>query len=296
MTFYVNRKEIDALKETRAYVKYYVYGTHMFNAKNRLTLSSEFSQMGAPQNARLDNVLYQNQIDGIAGNPDLKKMYLSLSTLNYSFTPIPELSANAYAKYFRQGNPLSYMFVPSEFDGRDVMIRRYGNGGDWDSWTYGISANAFLFNRKLSLTVNASGQSVRSRGLIPDAGTFFNMYAVAKYTISDFYVSAIYEHKSKRLSQMGRHENPALYYLVAGWGNGDWQVRARVVNPFSKSYDYGRDIIRVADYQSDITQHGVNYHCRFNLSVTYSFSYGKKKVNAGESVSAPSGVESQMLK
>lgn len=296
VTLYINRKEIDAIKETNAYLKYYVAANYLLNSKNRLSFSSEFSQMGAPQNSRLDGVLYQNQIDAIAGNPVLKKMYFFNNYLSYTFNPVSQFSATAYGTYMRQGNPLSYAFISSEYDGRDVMIRKYGNGGDWDAWTYGISANAFLIDRKLSLAVNAYGKSMTSRSLIPGSGTVFFMFANARYTISDFYVSVIYQHKYKSISQMGTVESPALYAFLAGWGNGNWQLQAMVANPFRKSFDSDRFIIDVDNYHSDITQKSVTDHCRFSLSATYSFSYGKKKVSASEGISGPAGVESQMLK
>ncbi|MGM9861346.1 MAG: hypothetical protein ACI30W_02000, partial [Muribaculaceae bacterium] len=69
---------------------------------------------------------------------------------------------------------------------------------------------------------------------------------------------------------------PHYYNLSLGWGNGNWNVSMRVLNPFNSDWLVEKQAYNYSNYRSEKYRYGNGYHRSFELSVTYSLSYGKK--------------------
>jgi hypothetical protein len=86
-----------------------------------------------------------------------------------------------------------------------------------------------------------------------------------------------------------------FYAVGAGWANADWNVRLTAYNVFNSHWDSADLYLETPLYKEHKTNFGTNSHARLNLSVTYTFGYGKK-VQRGNEVGEQSGANSAILK
>lgn len=293
---YYEHQKINGIKEHNISSKYYINAVYMPDERNRIDLTGSYMRMLPPQSVMTDNISYLDQINAIAGNPALKTSDALTISPSYTFMPLRQLSASVYMDFERDGNVFACDYIPATRDGRNVMIRRYVNAKSLNTLRYGLSANSFLFDNSLRLNLWIEGATEKVTGPFSASCTGLRMNVGARYVFSDFYVAAHYQLKHKAVSAMGIVHNPALYYFQAGWGNGNWQLQATAINVFSKSYRGTRTVIDTAAYRNETVSLSMGPHCRFSLSATYSFAYGKKKVSAESSVKLPAATESQILK
>lgn len=85
------------------------------------------------------------------------------------------------------------------------------------------------------------------------------------------------------------------YSLTAGWSDLDWNIRLSVYNFLNKGWENSTSEFKTTLYSEASTNYGNNYHPRINISVTYTFGYGKK-VQRGNEVGEQSGAASAILK
>lgn len=201
-----------------------------------------------------------------------------------------------FVGYSYNRNAISRDYLPKVIDGRDVMVRKYVNAGNNTEFKYGVSVHYRLFDNALTLGGNICGVTQNFHGPITDSGTYIMSFVEARYTLKGFYVSTAYNPGSRRISNFGVAHHRAFYYGQAGWGNGDLQLSVMAVCPFSSGYKSSRHEIDTRFYNGVQQEYSAIYHSRFIFSATYSFSYGKKKVNKQIDTNKPSGVESQILK
>ncbi len=295
-TYYVTRQIINGVGETLHSPKYYINGSYLFNSKNRLQFSSEFYQMVTSQSFKTPYMQISDQINAISGNPDLKPAKMLTSHVVYNFMPLRQFSASAFCRYDYSAKTLSYDYMPEVYQGRDIMVRRFVNGGNSNAWTYGAYLNSQLFENSLSLNASAQGTSKSIHGPFSASGTYFNFNLNARYTIKGFYAAVYYQSPQKSIYTFGRTRRPEFYYLQIGWGNGNLNLSATAINIFSRSYKSFRTEVETRYFQSTSTELSPSLHSRFIFSATYSFSYGKKKVSTNIDTDIPTGAQSQILK
>ncbi|MGM9762393.1 MAG: hypothetical protein ACI3ZQ_00005, partial [Candidatus Cryptobacteroides sp.] len=86
-----------------------------------------------------------------------------------------------------------------------------------------------------------------------------------------------------------------FYSLSAGWSNSDWNISLTAYNIFNSNWSTSDRYIQSPLYAEHRTTYGTNSHARLNLSVTYTFGYGKK-VKRGNEVGEQSGASSAIMK
>ncbi|MBO4945790.1 MAG: hypothetical protein J6C91_11130, partial [Muribaculaceae bacterium] len=79
------------------------------------------------------------------------------------------------------------------------------------------------------------------------------------------------------------------------WANSDWNIRIMGANFFNKGWS-GADIVTESSLYTEFRENiGTTSHPRVNMTVTYTFGYGKK-VQRGNEVGEQSGANSAILK
>lgn len=292
---YADKLKINGISETTVNPQYFVYASYFFSPKNRTQFSSMIYRQSAGQRNKTDFVQLQNQIFAIAGNPDLKNSTWLSASLQHTYMPTKAFTISPYMGFKYNRHAICYDYVPEVIGGRDVMVRKYVNAGNNTDFTYGVSMFYKLFDNALSLGANINGVTQNFHGPITDSGTYVVCHVDARYTIRDFYISALYQPGRRQISCDGVSHSRGFYYLKAGWGNGNLQLSVTAVRPFS-SYRSSRYEINTRYYNTVAQEYSASSHSRFIFSATYSFSYGKKKVSKEIDTDLPTGPESQILK
>ena len=83
--------------------------------------------------------------------------------------------------------------------------------------------------------------------------------------------------------------------LEAGWSKSDLNVRLTIANPFRTSWDYSTTKCRYEYYKDRMVNYDTRTHFSLQLSLAYTFGYGKK-VNHGDEVGGAGTGSSAILK
>lgn len=296
VTLAVDHLEINGRSRTECQPKYFVSASYLFSPKHRLQFSSYCFQENVPQRDRTESVQLKNQIDAIKGNPDIKMATWLNAQAVYTFMPSSAFTATTYAIFHNRSKALSMEYVPLEVDGRNMMVRTPVNGGHFRELRYGVSLSSKLLDNNLKISLSGIGTYDHLTGPLATSGHHLIFNGDASYSISDFTFSALYQTSNRIYLPTRVTRLPQFYYLSAAWGNGNLHLQAYAFNIFSKSYK-GAVVYRdQANYNSTTTTYSPEYHCRFMFSASYSFSYGRKKVNRHIDTNTPAAAGSQILK
>lgn len=86
-----------------------------------------------------------------------------------------------------------------------------------------------------------------------------------------------------------------ICYLQMMLRDNDWNISLTAYNIFNSNWDTSDRYIHSPLYAEHLTTYGTDSHARLNLSVTYTFGYGKK-VKRGNEVGKQSSVRSAIMK
>ena len=91
------------------------------------------------------------------------------------------------------------------------------------------------------------------------------------------------------------YEDRDFYQVLAGWSHSNWNIRISGMNLFRNDWLCSTNLLSTPLYSETQLVEGNNFHQRLNLSITYTFGYGKK-VNRGNEVGEQSGAASAIMK
>ncbi len=256
---------------------YYVAGGVNFSRKHQLSVSSEMSNWSIGISNRSPNIVVNNLLDAVKGNPDLKAWRYNSFNIDYTWIPLQWLNMSVYGQYFRHTKPMDYVFTPTEIDGRGMMLRSYVKEGYFQNISGGISVSARLFNNSLSLQGYVSLTGARRGGTRKYSRTYLNSQLSTVYYLGDFYFVGQYEFRSKSSdSYWNRMDQPSYYVFRAGWSRKGWNICADIRNPFRSSWQKGSGSQVYENYSNSVINYGAAYRRQFWITATYTVSYGKK--------------------
>lgn len=294
-TMILSRQTINDIDYNQNELKYYLFASYTFNQKNKLQFNSQLYKAFTVQSQRTDFVQLQNQIFAISGNPNLKPMQCYSMSLYYTYQPINSFAATVVSSYDFNNHVMAYDYTPEMISGRNIMVRTLVNGGVQNEFRYGAYVNWMLLNNNLTITPAFQGSTHSIHGPFRTSGSSVFYSINARYTFSNFYVEGYYQGKTKLIMPNHIEHTRDSYYLALGWGNGNLQLSAKACNPFRTSYLSSRGELWTRYYDSNVQWYSAGFHNRFELSATYSFSYGKKKVSKQIDTDVAGGPESQIM-
>ena len=117
----------------------------------------------------------------------------------------------------------------------------------------------------------------------------------ATYYCGQFYLGASYSTPKTFFNQADpiKRKTRSQYWVMAGWGNSSWTISAFLINPFRSHWKSDMMMIDTQNYTMSSTAISVNDHRRINLTVAYTFGYGKK-VQRGDDLKETTGSASSI--
>lgn len=266
------------------------------NNRNQLSLYSEIGYVFNEPNLKAPNMQISDQINGIEGNPGLKSAIMSATNLKYTLFATNKLSLSANAGFTRWSRSGVWEYNPMTLDNREYMIKRFINRGFQNVFTYGLSPSLRLLNNSLNFNGWVGAVSTCQHGPMYYNRTYPSFNISANYFFSNFYISAQYISERTSIMQHGKTRHGSSLYIAAGWGNGNWNIDAIANNPFSKSSVMYREWASFPNYSTQSVAYAPSLRkFNFTVTVTYSFSFGKK-IQHGNEASTPKGVGTNILK
>ena len=241
------------------------------------------------------NILQQNELLYYTGNPDLGLSRQITLNLSYNWMPSNKFSASAFAQYFGEYN--LYVPVYKPYNNGTALLRGFETEGDYNRTQIGISFNYKLFNGNLQLAASPSVSFYRMTGLFDITRSPFTCNASATYYLGNFYFQASYQ--TRNLTVQGNrgvvYKDRDFYQILAGWSRSNWNIRVSAMNLFRSDWLCATNTLSTPLYSETRFVDGNSFHSRLNLSVTYTFGYGKK-VQRGNEVGEQSGANSAIMK
>lgn len=262
---------------------------HQFSAYIQLASTTPLLSM------KTSNIVQENEVYFISGNPQLKASRLTTFNLAYTWIPTNNFGASVYGFCESQYNRMIAVYEPF-LDGTAVK-RSYINNGDLYIGEIGLPLTGKLFNDKLQLYLAPQLSIYKSTGQYKDSFTHLLFLLQATYYVKDFYIQALWESPKKILAE----ENPSIredrnfHSLILGWSNARWNLRIRVNNIFNKGWKDNIVTTTSPYYSERQISYSTSYHPAAIISVTYNFGFGTKITKDNEA-GGQSGASSAILK
>mgnify|MGYP000628624640 CR=1 FL=1 len=241
------------------------------------------------------NVLQQNELMYYTGNPNIGLSRQVTLNFSYNWIPTTIFSTSAFIQYFGEYN----LYVPAyrPYQGGTALLRTFETDGNYNRTQIGVSFNYRLFDGNLQLAASPSVSFYRMTGIFDISRSPFYCNASATYYLGNFYFQAAYQTRSLTL-QGNRgviYKDRDFYQILAGWSHSNWNIRISGMNLFRKDWLCATNLLSTSLYSETQLVEGNNFHQRLNLSVTYTFGYGRK-VKRGNEVGEQSGAASAIMK
>lgn len=241
------------------------------------------------------NVLQQNELMYYTGNPNIGLSRQVTLNFSYNWIPTTTFSTSAFIQYFGEYN----LYVPAyrPYQGGTALLRTFETDGNYNRTQIGVSFNYRLFDGNLQLAASPSVSFYRMTGIFDISRSPFYCNASATYYLGNFYFQAAYQTRSLTL-QGNRgviYKDRDFYQILAGWSHSNWNIRISGMNLFRKDWLCATNLLSTSLYSETQLVEGNNFHQRLNLSVTYTFGYGRK-VKQGNEVGEQSGAASAIMK
>ena len=241
------------------------------------------------------NTLQQNELMYYTGNPELGLSRQVTFNLSYNWMPSNKFSVSAFAQYFGEYN--LYVPVYKPYNNGMALLRKFETDGDYNRTQIGMSFNYKLLNGNLQFAVSPSISFYRMTGLFDIERNPFSCNVSATYYLGNFYFQTSYQTGS--LTVQGNHgviyKDRDFYQIIAGWSRANWNIRVSAMNLFRNDWLCATDTLSTPLYSETRFANGNNFHRRLNLSIIYTFGYGKK-VQRGNEVGVQSGASSAIMK
>lgn len=289
------QSDINGIRNTDSYPFLHVNLRYSPNSKNAFSTYFQYANSTPGIDAKASDFLRDNEFMYLTGNPLLDNSRHITFNLGYTWMPSNIFSLNAFGNFFELIDRQIMTYEP--YNNGQALLRTYVNDGNYIQSEIGFSANLKLFNNSLHIYVSPKQCFNRSTGFFDKRYNPFQLSAQAVYYLKQFYFMGYYQTPQKMMfsNSPTTYRSRDTYAFAAGWANADWNIRLSAYNIFNTHWDSADLYIETPYYKEHKTNFGTNSHSRLNLSVTYTFGYGKK-VQRGNEVGEQSGASSAIMK
>lgn len=293
--FLWEKSDINGIQNADRYPFVHINLSYSPNSHHSAGAYFQFANNTPGIDSKASDLLQDNEYMYLTGYPLLENSRHITINLSYAWMPSNKLSMSAYGNYFELFDRQMTVYEP--YNDGSALLRTFINSGNYIQGEIGVSANVKLFDSKLHVYFSPRHRFYRSTGVYERSFNPFQFQAQATYYLDQFHFTAYYMTPNKMMfsSSPRTYRSRDNYGIEAGWGNSEWNVTISASNLFNSKWDVSDHYIESPLYTEHRTGYGTSYHAQLNLSVTYTFGYGKK-VQRGNEVGAQQGAGSGILK
>ena len=216
-----------------------------------------------------------NQYTIKRGNPNLEIEKLHFFDIGYSLA-LKNVNLSLFGDYFIAAD-LTKDFYTTE---GETMVSTYMSDGALHSCIAGGAVAWSLLNRSLQLSGQLMYKGQRLTGVYSAHNDCMLFSLSTNYYIKNFTLTAMYSSKMSELSGSQWNETPAQYYFTASWHHKGLYAEIGCQRIFDKDYKK-RQWFDFGTYSYDRAT-VYNNMCSAWLKISYSFDFGRKKVERAE--------------
>ena len=266
---------------------------YAFSKKHSASTTFHYSTWQPSPNFKSDNVIASTPLMSYTGNPNLVSSKSYDIGLNYTWIPDNNYSFDAFGWAWIVGDRYVY-----DYEATPTGILRTIKQplGSFVQGRYGVSATGRFFDRNLVLTAQIA-QRLNYNGKPYNVDhARFSWYGRAAYYFDKWFCSLTY------VSGGGVPDGymngiwinyRSDWYLTLGWSDSRWNLRANIININRWDWRSDTETMHSTYYDSRTVKLANSNHALIQLSVTYTFGFGKKVATTdepGASGTASSGI------
>lgn len=259
--------------------------------KHQFSICNSFSRV-APMASTASNHIFQiNEFLWAKGTENLRTQNDIGLGGYWTFLPSHTISFTLNPDYMFSRHTLRDIYTPY-LDGKAVL-RSKSNNGDFHNVRISGNLALRLLSDRLSIGTTINYRFWKLTGDGAFVHHFVDGTVYASYIINAFNINVLYRTPGKYVDQSGLiNQTPNIYTISAGWTNPHWNITVRCTNPFA-----GTKWVLKSRFQSDYYSYHTrtfedSYYNNFDISVSYTFGYGKRLPQVDE---VDAGIESRTL-
>lgn len=267
----------NSIKETYFFPKTFISGNYFANNVSSINFSFEYSMFGNSLGMRSPNIIYKDDLTAIRGNSDLKNFHFISPSVSYNLLPRKNAIFNFFARwqYFEKPSVFSWNLEKNMQD-HVYVVRSYANIGYMSHFKFGGSGTMRFFDNDLMLKCTVTQNFYNQDGLTNVNICPISISCQINYYLKKIVLSAFWEKSSKSASIFEVKRLPQNYYISLSYGHKNIKASIQCRNFFNSSWSSYEKDYNSPEVYYDIQNFGNRYHRAFMLSLSYSFSYGKK--------------------
>lgn len=292
---YWSQSDINGVVYTDTYPFVHLNLRYSPNSKNAFSVFLQYANATPGINQKSPDVLQDNEYMFVTGNPLLENSRNLMFNIGYTWMPNNTFGLNAFGNFNSFFN--RQMTTYEHYKDGEALIRSYRNSGNFIKGEIGISANWKLLEGKLQIYGRPKQAFYKSTGVYNKTYNPLSITVQATYYLNSFYFQAYYQSSDKQMftSSPQIHKSKNFHSLTVGWANSDWNIRFMGANFFNRGWSSAQIVTESPLYTEYRENIGTSSHSRINVSITYTFGYGKK-VQRGNEVGEQSGANSAIMK
>lgn len=266
---------------------------YAFRKKHSLSTLLHYSTWAPDPSYKSENVIRATHLLSYTGNPSLVPSKSYDLGLFYKWLPSNDYSFSAFATSWIKGDRYVYDYDASS-EGILRTIRQ--PLGRFRQSEYGVSGTLRFLDRSLVLTGQVSHKLTYDGAPYDVRHSRVEWYGRVRYYLGDWNFALTY------ISPQGRADggingvwvqSKSDWYVTVGWANAAWNLRANLID--LHRWDWRGDLRTMRSRFYDTTEQvlGGGSHALIQVSLTYTFGFGRKVSRDNEpqvSGSVPSGI------
>lgn len=267
---------------------------YQINDRHSASLAGWWGNSHPSPSTANDAMIQTNELEWSMGNPDLRNTLFQTLEASYNFIPTNIFALSATLRY--EGNPSRQAMEFFVLPGYDGLVHRVVNSGNAHDYQAMVSASLRLLDN--SLGIRATGWAERSEltGLDGRSINAFGVSSSISYIRSHWSMMVYYHSPGKDMGPWSygvRSFTPQRYGIMASCAFGGFQARLSFTNWFRRD-GYSTSVFDSPLYSSKSISLDNGVSRRISLTLSYTFSYGKK-VNRNNELKEAEGVGSAIL-
>lgn len=289
-----NRFGLNDIRETSSKPWADLSMNYAFSGKSSANITFHYSTWPAEANLKSETILQSSPLMYYTGNPSLNPIKSYDIWGQYILLPTSRLKLSAFGYAWIVGNRYAYFY-----EARPESILRTIRQpiGSFASVSYGANASLSLFDSSLQLSGSLSQCYVSDTAPFDYSRFSLSGSLEASYYHGNFYYGACYtSDSSKARSSMSGiwTTQKGFWWLQAGWGNDNLNIRIFLKNLDRWGWRGNREILNTENYSMRRRELTTSNHALFQITATYTFGFGKK-VERGNEASQLQGAGSAIL-
>lgn len=268
--------DFSGVKDYDNYPQGNFYGTYSPNQHNQFNIGWAFGKTIPETQLKSPNMLQQDELIWYAGNPYLENYWQHQMQFAYTWLPNNKYQLSADVSYYMDNNTVMTLYTPNGPNG--TLLRQYANDGDKNLLIFGINATAKFLSGKLIVNIHPTYKLSSLKGSYNRSINRFKTSAQITWFFGNFYLLGWYLSPQKAFysNTYATEQVPSNYQIHLGWRFGNWQASVIAYDFFRTNWETSQQTLKSPYYSYDKINYGTSSHMRFQVSVTYTISYGKK--------------------